>query len=76
MKINPKITLYFDSSLAKIDPFMFKGDKQLLFREKYRDKKEESPPQTPRAHGRIFEITPFVDSSHATNKVTRHYHTG
>ena len=32
LNINPKLTFYFDQSLDNIDPYMFTGDEQLVFR--------------------------------------------
>ena len=45
LKINPKLTLYFDLVLAKIRPSMLTGDEPLVFREQYQDSKEEFPPR-------------------------------
>ena len=36
---NPKLTLYFDLSLAKIDPSVFRGGEPLVFREQNQDAK-------------------------------------
>ena len=40
LKRNPKGAFYFDPSLAKIDPSMFKGDEPLVLCEQYLDSKK------------------------------------
>ena len=76
MKKKVKLTLYFDPSLPNIDLTMFKGDSAEIFKEQYRDAREEMPPKMPKPRGRQVSTTAFVDSSHAANKVTRKSHTG
>ena len=71
-----KLTLYFDPSLPNIDMTMFKGDHADVFKEQYRGAEEELPPRMPKPRGRQVTTTAFVDSSHASNKMTRKSHTG
>ena len=53
----------------------FNDEDPNVFREQYRDAKEELPGNMPRPRGRGMKITAFVDASHAANKVTRRSHT-
>ena len=79
LKHKPKLTLYFDPTIPPIDPQWFAaGDSVEIFREQYRDAKEELPPEhiTPISLGCPVSITAYVDASHAANKVTRRSHTG
>ena len=76
LKKNPKLTLYFDPSLPRLDSNMFTGSSPDEFREQYRDAKEELPADMPRPRGRLVVITAFVDASHASDKKTRRSHTG
>ena len=76
LKKKPKLTLYFDPSLPKIDPNTFTGSTSEDFREQYRGAKEELPRDMPRPRGRFVMITAFVDASHASDKKTRRSHTG
>ena len=76
LKRKPKITLYFDPSLPKIEADTFTGSDSLAFREQYRDAVEELPSNMPKPKGRSVVMTAFVDASHASNKVTRRSYTG
>ena len=76
LKKKPKLTLYFNPELPRVDPSMFSGDKSEDFLEQYRDAEEEMPPRMPKSRGRGLVIMAFVDASHAANKVTRRSHTG
>ena len=76
LKKNPKLTLYFDPQLPRIDVNMFQGDEQHDFLELYRDAKEDTPLLMPRPRGNPVVMTAFVDASHASNKITRRSHTG
>ena len=71
-----KLTLYFDPSPPNIDMTTFKGDRANVFKEQYRGAEEEFPPRMPKPRGRQVTTTAFVDSSHASNKITRKSHTG
>jgi hypothetical protein len=75
LKHKPKITLYFDPSLPRIDMNTFETNTD-DFKEQYRDAEDELPPRMPKPRGRNVTITAFVDASHAANKVTRRSHTG
>ena len=74
----PKLTLYFDPSPPKLDPSWATGDPSEVFKQTYRDAKEQLPPShmQPPPRGRSVSITAFVDASHAANKVTRRSHSG
>ena len=76
LKKNPKLTLYFDPGMPRIDPNIFNGSSAEEFREQYRDAREELPNGMPRPRGRFVIITAFVDASHASDKRTRRSHTG
>lgn len=77
LKKKPKLTLYFDPTLPKLDQSMFDGcQPSENFKDHYRDAKEELPQRMPVPRGRSVKITSFVDASHAANKVTRRSHTG
>ena len=75
LKKKPKLSLYFDPDLPRLDPSMFNDDTE-AFLEHYRDAKEEVPAQMPTPRGRHVTMTAFVDASHASNKVTRRSHSG
>ena len=75
LKEKPKLSLYFDPDLPRLDPFIFNEDTE-AFLEHYRDAKEEVPAQMPTPRGRSVTMTAFVDASHAANKVTRRSHSG
>ena len=47
--MKPKLTLYFDSILDKVDLSIFTGDEPLIYHEQCRDAKEELPPLITRA---------------------------
>lgn len=79
LKHKPKLTLYLNPEYPPIDPSWFENaDSPEIFREQYRDAKEEMPPKnlTPDPLGRPVTIVAYVDASHAANKVTRRSHTG
>ena len=76
LKRKPKLSIYFNPELPKIDPEWFTGDTPSTFREQYRDAKEELPPRMPKPRGRSVSTSSFADASHAANKVTRRSHTG
>ena len=76
LKKHPKLTLYFDPDLPKLDPNAFSSNTSEEFREFYRDAKEPMPDNMPEPLGRSVSITAFVDASHASNKKTRRSHTG
>ena len=76
IKKKPKLTLYFDPEMPNIDQSCFTGDEPEIFRDHYRDAKEESPERMPQPRGRSVKITAFVDASHASDKITRRSHTG
>ena len=44
LKKKPKLTLYFEPSIPNLDPSWASGDSPSIFRETYRDAKEEIPP--------------------------------
>jgi hypothetical protein len=75
LKHKPKLTLYFDPALPRIDPETFNNNAN-EFQEQYRDAEEELPHKMPTPRERPVKITSFVDASHAANKVTRRSHTG
>ena len=76
LKKNPKLTLYFDPGMPKIDPTDFAGSSSEEFREQYRGAKEEIPHNMPEPRGRFVVMTAFVDAAHASDKRTRRSHTG
>ena len=75
LKRKPKLTLYFDPTLPRLDTSIFRNNAD-EFKDQYRDAVDEEPPRMPQARGRSVKITSFVDASHAANKVTRRSHTG
>lgn len=75
LKTKPKLSLYFDPSLPRIDYGMFKTMRN-DFMEHYRDAEETMPYRMPMPRGRPITLTAFVDASHAANKKTRRSHTG
>jgi hypothetical protein len=75
LKKKPKISLYFDPSLPRIDYTLFTTNKE-DFKEQYRDAEEMMPHNQPRPRGKPVVTTAFVDASHAANKKTRRSHTG
>ena len=78
LKHKPKLTLYFDPDLPNLEPSWAVGDDPEVFVQQYRDAKEQIPPEhmMPKPRGRSITTTAFVDSSHASNKITRRSHTG
>jgi hypothetical protein len=76
LKKKPKLTLYFDATIPRLDPTMFSGNKAKQFKDQYRDAKKEKPMRMPKPRGREIQMTAFVDASHAANKVTRRSNTG
>jgi hypothetical protein len=75
LKKKPKLTLYMDPSLPRMDYSLFQTDPE-EFKEYYRDAEEEMPHRMPRPRGMAVVTTAFVDSSHGSNKVTRRSHSG
>ena len=71
IKKKPKLTLYFDPDTPNIDQSCFTGDEPEVFKDHYRDAKEELPERMPQPRGRSVKINAFVDASHASDKVTR-----
>ena len=77
LKKKPKLSLYFDPTLPKIDESMFAGASNVdQFKDQYRDAEEEIPDHMPHSRGRPVQIFTFVDASHASNRLTRRSHTG
>ena len=76
LKKKPKLTLYFDPALPKIDESMFDGNDREQFLDYYRGAMEEIPSRPPKPRGRPVQMTAFVDASHAPNKVDRRSYTG
>ena len=76
IKKKPKLTLYFDPTMPRLDAKMFNGSTSEKFREHYRDAKEEVPMRIPKSRGRSIHMTAFVDASHGANKVNRRSYTG
>ena len=76
LRKKPKLTLYFDPMLPRIDPSMFNESNKQYFKDQYKDAQEEIPDNMPKPRGRQVHTTAFVDASHAANKVTRRSHTG
>ena len=76
LKKKPKLTLYFDPSLPRIDESMFEGNDREQFLDHYRGAEEEIPTRMPKPRGRSVQITAFVDASHAPNKKDRRSYTG
>ena len=72
---NPKLVLYLDPGLPRIDYATFRTNPE-DFHEMYRDDTEEMPHRMPPPRGRPVWITAFVDASHGANKVTRKSHSG
>ena len=75
LKKKPKLTLYMDPSLPRINYSVFKT-KPEDFKEYYRDAEEEMPHRMPQPRGMTVVTTSFVESSHGTNKVTQRSHSG
>ena len=75
LKNRPKLTLYMDPSLPRMDHSLFKTDPE-GFKEYYRYAEEEIPHSMPRPRGMEAVTTLFVDSSHGSNKVTRQSQSG
>ena len=75
LKKKPKLSLYFDPCLPKIDYNTFTTN-AADFSEYYRDAQEELPDQAPPPRGQGITTTAFVDASHAANKRTRRSHSG
>lgn len=76
LKKRPKLTIYFNPELPKLDYNIFNNTDPEMFREQYRDAKEELPPRMPKPRGKPVTMTAFVDASHAADKKTRRSHTG
>eukprot|EP00980_Cylindrotheca_fusiformis_P017704 scaffold5560_cov98-Cylindrotheca_fusiformis.AAC.1 len=75
LKKHPKLTIWMDPELPKIDYSVFQTNPEDM-REMYRDAKEEIPFDMPVPRGNPVTITAYVDASHGVNKVTRRSHTG
>lgn len=77
LKKNPKLTLYFNPELPRLDTSIFRSSRE-AFLEIYRDAEEELPHNMPRPRGKtIIMMVAFVDVSHAAaDKVTRRSHSG
>ena len=75
LKKSPKLSIYMDPTLPNIDYGRFKG-KSSDFKEYYRDAEEQMPHRMPNPRGHDVLTTAFVDASFASNKVTRHSHSG
>ena len=75
LKKKPKLKLYMDPSLPRMDYSVFKT-KPEDFKEYYRDAEEEMQHRMPRPRGMTVATTAFMESSHGSNKVTRRYHSG
>ena len=71
----PKLTLYLDPEVPRIDYADFKA-RPNEFREYYRDAEEQMPHRMPRPRGNAVVTTAFCDASYAANKKTRRSHTG
>ena len=76
LRKKPKLKLYFDPSLPRIDESMFEDNDREQFLNHYRGAKEEIPIKMPKPRGRPVQITAFVDASHAPNKMDRRSYTG
>jgi hypothetical protein len=75
LKLKPKITIYLDPGLPRLDPNTF-ATNHAEFQDLYRDAAEEVPSRIPSPRGQSVTTTAFVDASHAANKVTRRSHSG
>ena len=75
LKKSPKLTLYLDPDLPKIDYSIFTANPN-DFAKYYRDANEDLPHRMPKARGRPVTVTAYVDASHAANKKTRRSHSG
>ena len=51
LKRNPKLTLYFDPTEARLDENKFNGSDRTQFLDHYRDAKEELPERAPKPRG-------------------------
>jgi hypothetical protein len=69
LKQHPKLACYLSPELPNLNYVDFQT-KQEDFTEIYWDAKELLPHCTPKPRGHCFEITTYVDASHAANKVT------
>ena len=70
--------MYFDPDLPNREPSWAIGDDAEIFTQQQRDAKEQILPEhmTSKARGRLVTADAFVDSSHASNKVTKRSHNG
>eukprot|EP00980_Cylindrotheca_fusiformis_P001039 scaffold282_cov121-Cylindrotheca_fusiformis.AAC.1 len=75
LKKHPKLTLWMDPELPKVDYGKFQTNPE-DFKEMYRNAREELPFDMPVPRGAPVTITAYVDASHAANKVTRKSHSG
>ena len=72
LKKQPKVTLYFNTELPALDPVILRDNETPEdFLELYRDGHEEMPHNMPKLRGRSIIIATFVDTSHASNHVSR-----
>ena len=76
IKKKPKLMLFFDPTIPRLEAKMFNGSTSEQFRERYRDAKEEVSMRIPKPRGRSIHMTTFMDASHAANKVNWRSHTG
>ena len=67
LRKKPKLILYFDPSLPKIDESMFEGNDRKQFLNHYRDAKEEVPTKMPKPRGSV-EFLIFGAHGRASNK--------
>ena len=75
LKKKPKLTLYYDPGLPRMDYSNFQT-KRDDFLEYYRHAAELMPHHQPRPRGWPVTTTVFMDASHAANRKTRKSHTG
>ena len=71
----PKVTLYIDPTLPKIDSSEFKTERK-EFLEHYRYAKKKVLYKISKQRGRSVSTTTFDDASFASNKKTKKSHTG
>ena len=76
LKNKPKVKLYFYPTIPNIDQSMFQTSTSEVFKELYWNAKEELQYSMSKIRGRSVTTTYFINASHATNKVTRRWHTG
>ena len=69
------MSLYMDPTEMDMPENIFRVN-QIDFHEHYRDAREELPHRMPPPRGKEVIITAYVDSDHASNKLTRRSQTG